>query len=666
MKFLTKSQARDALIRLQTTDTSSADAKGAEVITTWKLKKIPVTSFNVGQLKRVLILICKEKQLVVSNFADLTTITEQVFINAFRLVLDDIGMTSAKTDELYIVGGQSGYLSSRFHKDTRNLINLQDSTEFDFDIDKVEAGSIIILDSDVTELLYPNKNAQHIASPEANSGNKRDAFDDTLFMGENPEQQKRKLDGGTEINDSDAAQALPDWEDLKTDPIKEALVGRLQSFYQLKIDSVTTDLENKIHLLEESVEKRKQDEARFRGLIISEESETKLKMDQLEQQCMELTASRDQGLQLIQSLKTTILEQNQQMEQIQNQIINPGNQSSDDMDTDSKSEPIVKTNTSSFIHHQEEPTSESCADKIVANEQTARINSINKGTAQAHVTSIKPATIGKFGIKIWNEENSLLDHMAQVSVGLEVAAESGHDALSVQKSLIYQSLPTRCHWTRSYVSEETTVDGIIRRIITLLEGGKELQLHAFMKIQRMRNEPLLEFFTKIRRIYAFSVNKKDEALVNDQAAVSFMVQKMVEAMEEATAQEFTKRIESDLEQGKLTFGKIADAIIRITRLAMKSNMTSGILAHVKSGRKYCNKCKRSGHDEISCWKDILCSKCDTLGHPAEKCKQFPTEGQERETKTEGRICYGCKERGHILRNCTKRQAQEHSKWSQNK
>ena len=664
---MTKSQARDALIGLQMKDTSSTDAKGAEVITTWKLKKIPVKSFNASQLKRVLILICKEKELVVSNFADLTTITEQVFVNAFRLVLDDIGMTSAKTDELYIVGGQSGYLSSRFHKDTRNLTQIQDSTEFDFDIDKVDAGSVIILDSDVTELLHPNKDAQHSAEPEANSGIKRDALDDTLFIGQNPEQQKRKLDGGTEIDDADAVQALPDWEDIKTDPIKEALVGRLQGFYQLKIDSVTADLEEKIELLEETVEKRKQDEARFRGLIISEETETKIKMDQMERKYMELTTSRDQGLQLIQSLKATILEQNQQMAQIQNQFTNPENpELSYHMDTDSKTEPIFKTNTSSFVHQQEEPTSESCTDKE-ANGQTPMINSINRGTTHAHVTSIKPATITKFGIKVWNEENSLLDHMAQVSIGLEVAAESGHDALSVQKSLIYQSLPTRCHWTRSYVSEETTVDGIIRRIITLLEGGKELQLHAFMKIQRMRNEPLLEFFTKIRRIYAFSVNKKDETLVNDQAAVSFMVQKMVEAMEEATAQEFTKRIESDLEQGKLTFGKIADAIIRITRLAMKSNMTSGILAHVKSGRtKYCKKCKRSGHEEINCWKDILCSKCDTLGHPAERCKQFPTEGQERETKTEGRICYGCKKRGHILRNCTERQAQDHSKWSQNK
>ena len=71
MKFLTKSQARDALIRLQTTDTSSAETKVAEVITTWKLKKIPVESFTTSQLKRVLIVICKERELVVSNFADL-------------------------------------------------------------------------------------------------------------------------------------------------------------------------------------------------------------------------------------------------------------------------------------------------------------------------------------------------------------------------------------------------------------------------------------------------------------------------------------------------------------------------------------------------------------------------------------------------------------------
>ena len=338
------------------------------------------------------------------------------------------------------------------------------------------------------------------------------------------------------------------------------------------------------------------------------------------------------------------------------------------MDVDDKQEPVVKTNNSTMFTHEEQST-----DTILvqpSESEITRINHIAKGqssnSGQTHVSQVKPATIGKFGIKVWSEDNILLDHMAQVHIGLEVASESGHGSLSVQKSLIYQSLPAKCHWTRSYVADENTVEGIIRKIVTLLEGGRELQLHAFMKIQRKRSEPLLEFFTKIRRIYGFSVGKKDSELASDAAAVSLMVQKMVEAMEESTAQEFTKRIETDLEAGNLTFGKIADAIIRITRLAMKSNMTSGILAHVKSGQpKRCGNCNKKGHDAVNCWKDIICTKCNTQGHPAERCRKFTKQGEKRETDTDGRICFGCKEKGHIRPDCPHREANDHSKWTPN-
>lgn len=316
----------------------------------------------------------------------------------------------------------------------------------------------------------------------------------------------------------------------------------------------------------------------------------------------------------------------------------------------------VKASVSAFMDYEEASSETLYSERSVKNPGH---------DARPMKSSIKPATIGKFGIKMWTEENSLLDHMAQVAIGLEVAAESGHTSLSVQTSLIYQ----RCQWTRSYIKEETTLQGIIRKIVTLLEGGKELQLHAFMKIQRRRNEPLLEFFTKIRRIYGFSVGKEEKDLAKDSAAVSFMVQKMMEAMDESTSHEFTKRIEGDLEDGTLTFNKIADPIIRITRLSMKDNLSTGIMAQVKAKQvDKCGKCNRTGHSTVNCWKDIVCPKCHIQGHPGERCRQFPTEGQQREVVTEGRRaprCFMCKERGHLKANCPNREIKDHSKW-QNK
>ena len=143
MRFVTISQAREAQVQLRTMD-GSTDAKLSQLISTVKLKKIPVNSFNESQLKRVLILICKEKGLIASNFVDLSKVSVQIFQDAFRKILDDLGMIAAKTNELFVYGGQSGYLSSRFHRDTRQLIELQEGTEYDCDIDQAALGSIII------------------------------------------------------------------------------------------------------------------------------------------------------------------------------------------------------------------------------------------------------------------------------------------------------------------------------------------------------------------------------------------------------------------------------------------------------------------------------------------------------------------------------------------
>ena len=647
----------------------SADAKMSDLVKSVKLKKIPVTMFNESQLKRVLILICKEKDLIATNFVDLAKVTIQVFQDSFQKILEDLGMISAKSYELYVYGGQNGYLSSRFHRDTRNLIRFQEATEYDCDIDQAALGSIIILDSDVSEALNTDKMAQENSETGTSGGEKRIAMDDTMFMGQVPEHQKPKLDDGTELDEVEALAALPDLENLKDNPVTTAVIGRLQEFYKEKMASLTEEFEEKMNLLNNAMLKKTEEETRFREVIANEEDSIRVNIEELKRELHQTQIARNSDKQLIQNLEAELQFQKLQASR---QTCDVGNQSIAPMETDSKLElgAGVKTNNSTLFA-QEELSTDTIVTERPSMSETPKINPIVRDRGQSEgqtqvISQVKPATIGKFGIKVWNEENSLLDHMAQVAIGLEVASESGHNSLSVQKSLIYQSLPTKCHWTRSYVAEETTVEGIIRKIVTLLEGGRELQLHAFMKIQRKRNEPLLEFFTKIRRIYGFSVGKKDSELASDAAAVSFMVQKMVEAMEESTAQEFTKRIEADLEVGQLTFGKIADAIIRITRLAMKSNMTSGILAHVKSGQpKRCGKCNKRGHDKINCWKDITCTKCNTQGQPAERCRKFPNQGEKRETQTDGRTCFGCKQTGHIRANCPNREIKDHSKWSQN-
>ena len=657
MKFISCKKAKEALGTLQSMQRDSFGPKTKETIESAQGLEVDIKHLTVLQLKRILILLLKDNQLLATDYVDMNNVTVPLFLEAFPKILDSIGMKSAKAQKLYVVGGVTGYIASRFLKDTRGLIQIQNDTQFDFDLDRLDENSLVILDSDVTEALYPTS-GQKGQGPQDSvpiaTGDKRTALNDTLFTNEEPVGTKPKMDGM--VDKEEAVKIFQDWDELKEDPIKEDMVGRLHEFYNQQIQNVSEKFSQQIAMMESALKKKSEEAKRIRDVAEEEEMVTKTRLEEARKALQEAQLHRNDDARIILQLKQSLREKSENQKEIQTQLPPP------QIEPKSHSEIAVKASASAFMDVEE------ASSETIDSEKGDRYQGQTQIT-RPMISTIKPATIGKFGIKVWTEENSLLDHMAQVAIGLEVAAESGHTTLSVQTSLIYQSLPARCQWTRSYIKEEKTLQGIIRKIVTLLEGGKELQLHAFMKIQRRRNEPLLEFFTKIRRIYGFSVGKEEKDLAKDNAAVSFMVQKMMEAMDESTSHEFTKRIEGDLEDGTLTFNKIADAIIRITRLSMKDNLSTGIMAQVKAKQvEKCAKCNRKGHSTVNCWKDIVCPKCHIQGHPGERCRQFPTEGQQREVATEGRRCFECKQRGHLKANCPNRPDQEikdHSKW-QNK
>jgi len=52
---------------------------------------------------------------------------------------------------------------------------------------------------------------------------------------------------------------------------------------------------------------------------------------------------------------------------------------------------------------------------------------------------------------------------------------------------------------------------------------------------------------------------------------------------------------------------------------MNSNSSEqAMMVKVNDDKKFCNKCKKIGHNEQECWRDVQCNKCGKKGHPGNR------------------------------------------------
>lgn len=54
----------------------------------------------------------------------------------------------------------------------------------------------------------------------------------------------------------------------------------------------------------------------------------------------------------------------------------------------------------------------------------------------------------------------------------------------------------------------------------------------------------------------------------------------------------------------------------------------GVVFNVEERGKQCSKCGKDGHEEGSCWKDVVCQLCERTGHVAKVCRQFTSQGSQ--------------------------------------
>ena len=114
-------------------------------------------------------------------------------------------------------------------------------------------------------------------------------------------------------------------------------------------------------------------------------------------------------------------------------------------------------------------------------------------------------------------------------------------------------------------------------LVELFFGDQSKLLSDFMKVQRWRDEKLLQFFTKLRQMFSYATLKKVMDLKNDAVALQLLVHKLKDNMETIFSTEFTKRMETQLIAGQLTMAAVSNALIKISRQTTRAGRSANIL-----------------------------------------------------------------------------------------
>ena len=279
----------------------------------------------------------------------------------------------------------------------------------------------------------------------------------------------------------------------------------------------------------------------------------------------------------------------------------------------------------------------------------------SKNRAVIAAASVKPGSISKYGIPVWSEsETTLIEHLAIVNTGLALAKVHGVTEKTALMSLVFQSLPQKYNWAREFLDADKEVDEAMVYLIELLVGDTSQLLSDFMKVQRRRDEQLLQYFTKIRRMYAYATSKKVEELESDLVALKLIVQKLRDSMETVFATEFSKRIETKQDDNSLTMTFISVALMKTSRQMTQAGHLAPVSSNIMAVKTTCTYCGKVGHLVEKCFKKRKDSGRAVEDNSMGNSRESKTDGIQGQQKGYNGRCYGCKELGHMRRDCPKR------------
>ena len=258
------------------------------------------------------------------------------------------------------------------------------------------------------------------------------------------------------------------------------------------------------------------------------------------------------------------------------------------------------------------------------------------------------ATPSKFGMKIWNEETSFMEHLASIEMGLSQAEEKGC-SLRSRQNLILMTLPVGYEYVRDFLepADKTDMAGFKKKLVELICGTNTDQTSEFLKSARRENENILSYFLRLKSLYCYCTNKSESDLTNDSLGINTLYQKIQETLPQIAKIEFIRLCEDAILAGTFTFQKLKANTVQAARKAPKDNRKM-LLNPVHSGPAR---------------PDSRTVPSTPTGHGSNEARS--NKSGEQKSRKGPRKCFYCQRPGHFIRDCRIRKAAEEKGTSAN-